>query len=107
MNSIPKFVLADVDKETSEWRPEILKIPVLGSVQSVLVAFNDYVVGQELIDKFPAAAGSELVAVNEEEFKNLCRRCVEIGVEIVLTYIMAESNTGFVYLTAGTATYVE
>lgn len=107
MSSIPKFVLADVDKQSSDWRPEILKIPVLGSVQSVLVGFDDYVVGQEFIDKTPAAASSELVAVNEDEFKDLCRRCVEIGVEIVLTYIMAESGTGFVYLSAGTATYVE
>jgi hypothetical protein len=73
----------------------------------VLVGFDDYVVGQEFIDKTPAAAGAELVAVNEEEFKDLCRRCVEIGVDLVLTYIMAESSTGFVYLTAGTATYVE
>jgi hypothetical protein len=107
MYSIPKFVLADVDKQASDWQPEILKIPVLGSVQSVLVAFDDYVVGEEFIDKVPAAAGSELVAVNEEQFKTLCRRCVEIGVEIVLTYIMGESDTGFVYLTAGTAVYVE
>lgn len=74
----------------------------------MLVAFDDYVVGQEFIDKIPAAAGSELVAVNEEQFKTLCRRCVEVGVEIVLTYVMGgESEGGFVYLTAGTAVYVE
>lgn len=106
MDSIPKFVLADVNRETNDWRPEILKIPVLGSVQSVLVAFDDYVIGEKFIDKVPAAAGSELVGVNEEEFKNLCRRCVENGVEIVLTY-MDESDAGFAYLTAGTTGYVE
>jgi hypothetical protein len=84
-----------------------LKIPVLGNEESVLVAFDDYLVGQEFIDKVPAAAGSELAPVNEEQFKTLCLRCVEIGVKIVLTYIMGESDTGFVYLTAATAAYVE
>lgn len=107
MHSIPKYLLANVNKQTGDWKPEVLKISVLGDVQSVLVAFDDYMVGQEFIDEVPAAAGSELVAVNEEEFKKLCRRGVEIGVEIVLTYIKAESGTGFVYLTAGTATYTE
>jgi hypothetical protein len=102
IQSIPKFVLADVDRQTNDWQPAPLKIPVLGNVENVLVAFDDYVVGQEFIDKARAAAGSELVPVTEEQFRGLCRQCVELGVELVLTYITVD-----VFLTAGTATFVE
>lgn len=91
----PEFILARV--EGGGWKPEILQVPVLGTRQPVLVAFEDYFVGQDFVNDHAPISEVEGVLIDEEQWRGVCRTAAEVGIVLVLIYLQRSSDEKWLY----------
>ena len=99
-------MLASLNEHGKGWQPHILRVPVQGALHSCLIAFDDYAVGEEFINRIPAAAGGELIFVIERQWRDICRQCSELGINHALIYFELGVDNSLLFRAESPASFV-
>lgn len=91
----PEFILARV--EGGGWKPEIMQVPVLGVRQPVVVAFEDYFVGQDFVNDHAPISEVEVVLVDGGQWQDVCSTAADVGINLVLIYLQRSENGKWLY----------